>query len=53
MPATPFGFDRFLTYTKNPETPCHSEIVVAVGPDLVLAIGGNIKNTVYLTDYQV
>lgn len=50
---TPFSFDRFLQATKNPETPCHSDIVVAVGPDLVLAIGGNIKNTVYATGYQV
>lgn len=51
--GTPFSFDRFLTSTKNPETPCHSDIVVAVGPDLVLAIGGNVKNTVYATGYQV
>jgi hypothetical protein len=50
---TPFSFDRFLTAPKNPETPCHSDIVVAVGPDLVLAIGGNVKQTVYATGYQV
>ena len=49
----PFSFERFLTATENPETPCHSDIVVAVGPDLVLAIGGNIKNSVYATGYQV
>lgn len=49
----PFSYDQFLKATKNPETPCHSDIVVAVGPDLVLAIGGNIKNTVYATGYQV
>lgn len=49
---TPFSFDRFLASTKNPETPCHSDIVVAVGPDLVLAIGGNVKDTVYATGYQ-
>ncbi|MGJ7506437.1 DUF2272 domain-containing protein [Variovorax sp. GT1P44] len=50
---TPFSFDSFLTATENPETPCHSDIVVAVGPDLVLAIGGNIKNSVYATGYQI
>jgi len=50
---TPFSFDQFLTATENPETPCHSDIVVAVGPDLVLAIGGNIRNSVYATGYQV
>lgn len=50
---TPFSFQHFQAATKNPETPCHSDIVVAVGPDLVLAIGGNIKHSVYATGYQV
>jgi hypothetical protein len=50
---TPFTFQQFQSATKNPETPCHSDIVVAVGPELVLAIGGNIKNSVYATGYQV
>lgn len=50
---TPFSFQQFQSAGKNPETPCHSDIVVAVGPDLVLAIGGKIKHSVYAAGYQV
>jgi len=50
---TPFSFDGFLTATRDPQTPCHCDIVVAIGPDLVLAIGGNVKNSVYATGYRV
>lgn len=49
----PFTFDQFLAATTNPEIPCHCDVVVAVGPQLCLAIGGNVKQSVYATGYQL
>lgn len=46
-------YDQFLAAPKNPEWPSHTDIVVAVGPNMCLAIGGNIRNTVYATRYQL
>lgn len=49
----PFSFDQYLRATRNPEMPSHTDIVVAVGPKLVLAIGGNISQSVYATGYEL
>ena len=49
----PFTFDQYLNAATDPETPSHADIVVAVGPEVALAIGGNVKNSVYATGYQL
>lgn len=50
---TPFTFDQYLEAPKNPEMPSHSDIVVAVGSEVALAIGGNVRQSVYVTGYQL
>jgi hypothetical protein len=51
--SDPHSYDQFLAAPQNPEWPSHTDIVVAVGPKLCLAIGGNVRNTVYATRYQL
>ncbi|WP_447920428.1 DUF2272 domain-containing protein [Achromobacter aegrifaciens] len=50
---TPFTFDQYLAASKNPEAPSHSDIVVAVGTEVALAIGGNVSHSVFVTGYQL
>jgi hypothetical protein len=33
--------------------PSHCDIVVAVGPEVAWAIGGNVQNSVFATGYQL
>jgi len=49
----PHNYDQFLAEQENPQWPSHTDIVVAVGPNMCLAIGGNVRNTVYATRYQL
>ncbi|QKH38199.1 DUF2272 domain-containing protein [Achromobacter pestifer] len=50
---TPFTFDQYLEASKNPEAPSHSDIIVAVGTEVALAIGGNVSQSVFVTGYQL
>jgi hypothetical protein len=49
----PFTFDQYLNAPKNPEKPSHTDIVVAVGPEVALAIGGNLSQSVCATGYRL
>lgn len=49
----PHSYDQFLAAQANPQWPSHTDIVVAVGPNMCLAIGGNVRNTVFATRYQL
>ncbi|MGS1108319.1 DUF2272 domain-containing protein [Achromobacter anxifer] len=50
---TPFTFGQYLEASKNPEAPSHSDIIVAVGTEVALAIGGNVSQSVFVTGYQL
>lgn len=49
----PYTFDQYLAASKNPEAPSHSDIIVAVGTEVALAIGGNVSQSVFVTGYQL
>lgn len=49
----PYSFEQYLNASKNPGTPSHSDIVVAVGDEVALAIGGNVHQSVFVTGYQL
>lgn len=49
----PATYDDYLNASKNPEMPSHCDIVVAVGPEVAWAIGGNVRNSVFATGYQL
>lgn len=51
--GTPFTFDQYLAASRDPQTPSHSDIVVAVGNEVALAIGGNVRQSVFVTGYQL
>jgi len=51
--GTPFTYDQYLAASKNPEAPSHSDIVVAVGTEVALAVGGNVSQSVFVTGYQL
>ncbi|SDE96961.1 hypothetical protein SAMN05444679_1478 [Variovorax sp. CF079] len=49
----PASYDDYLNASNNPELPSHCDIVVAVGPEVAWAIGGNVQNSVFATGYQL
>jgi hypothetical protein len=49
----PASYDDYLNASKDPELPSHCDIVVAVGPEVAWAIGGNVQNSVFATGYQL
>ena len=49
----PASYDDYLNASTNPEKPGHCDVVVAVGPEVAWAIGGDVRNSVFATGYQL